>query len=186
MSGKLLPKSSFWPGALRVVLVAVSGGFAHAQPAMAPSRPAAARALAPGSSGAAGSVAYCLDLRRLVTLALTKERFATIAGKPRQGNFLDTTLPLTGWQDCSVYGSRTYTCDFQGFGSADAAAKAQAVILGEIKSCLGEGWTEDEDRSSPVYAVVRSSRLPVSMTLATNAEAEGYVVRLTVFLRTGG
>src|SRR5215470_698813 len=136
MSGKLLPKSSFWPGALlAVVLVAVSGGFAHAQPAMAPSRRAAARALAPGI------VAYCPDLQRLVTLALTKERFATIAGKPRQGNFLDTTLPLTGWQDCSVYGSRTYTCDFQVFGSADAAAKAQAVILGEIKSCLGEGWT---------------------------------------------
>jgi len=186
MAGKLLPKLCFWLGLLPLALVATSGDLAHAQSVTAPGEPAATRPLAPDSSGPTGIVAYCPDLQRLVTLALTKERFATIAGKQREGDVLDTTLPLTGWKDCSVYGARTYTCDSQSFGSADEVAKAQTVILGEIKTCLGEGWTEDDDRSSPVYAVVRSSRVPVSMTVATNAEADGYVVRLTLFLRTGG
>jgi len=176
MTGK---KSRSWLCALPFALLATNGDLAHAQQATS-------RASSPDGSGAAAIVAYCPDLQRLVTLALTKERFSAIAGKPREGNFLDTTLPLTGWKDCSVYGSRTYTCDFQTFRSADEAARAQAVILGEIKTCLGEGWTEDDDRSSPTYAVVRSSRVPVSMTVATNAEAEGHVVRLTLFLRTGG
>ena len=54
-------------------------------------------------------------------------------------------------------------------------------------SCLGEGWAEDSQRSSASYMVVRSSRAPVSMTVSTNADGgNGYVVRLTLFLRTGG
>src|SRR5262249_6892830 len=162
-----------------------SGGFAHAQAATAPSRPAVARALAPDSSGTVGIVAYCPDLQRLVTLALTKERFSAIAGEPREGNFLDTTRPLTGWKDCSVYGRRTYSCDFRSFGSAEEAAKVQASIVDDIKTCLGEGWEEDADRSSATYAVVRNSRVPVSMTVGTNADgANDHVVRLTLFLRT--
>jgi hypothetical protein len=133
------------------------------------------------------AVAYCPDLKRVITLVLTKEKFSTIAGAMRAGNFFDTTLPLTGWRECSLYGSRTYTCDSPSFASLEEAAKIQAAIVDEIKTCLGEGWTEDDDRSSPTYAVVRSSRVPVSMTIATNADGpEGYVVRLTLFLRTGG
>jgi len=136
---------------------------------------------------AADAVEYCPDLRRVVTLALTKEKFSTIAGTPREGNFFDTTLALTGWSECSIYGDRTYTCDYRSFGSAEEAARMRAAVIDEIKNCLGEGWTEDEDRSSPTYAVVRSSRLPVSMTIATNADGtDSHVVRLTLFLRTGG
>src|SRR5262245_6270250 len=135
----------------------------------------------------ASAVAYCPELKRIVTLALTKEKFSAIAGAPREGNFLDTTLPLTGWKSCSLYGARTYTCDFGSYGSAEEATKIQAVIVDEITACLGEGWVGDDERSSPVYAIVRSSRIPVSMTIATNAEgSDGHVVRLTLFLRTGG
>ena len=35
---------------------------------------------------------YCFDLSRIVDLAVTKERFASIAGPPRQGDFRDTTI----------------------------------------------------------------------------------------------
>lgn len=136
---------------------------------------------------AADAAAYCPDLKRIVTLALTKEKFSTIAGTPREGNFFDTTLALSGWRECSLYGDRTYTCDYQSFGSAEEAARMRAAIIDEIKTCLGEGWAQDDDRSSPTYAVVRSSRLPVSMTIATNADGtDSHVVRLTLFLRTGG
>jgi hypothetical protein len=153
---------------------------------------AAALGLATGvaraqNTRASNTVAYCPDLMHIVTLALTKEKFVAIAGNPRGGNFLETTHPLTGWKECSVYGTRTYTCDFRSFGSADEAAKAQAAIVDDIKTCLGGGWVKDDDRSSSTYAVVRSSRLPVSMTIATNADGPNdYVVRLTLFLRTGG
>jgi len=52
---------------------------------------------------------YCFDLSRVVDLAMTKERFASIAGRPRQGSFLDTGLVLADWKDCSLYGAATYT-----------------------------------------------------------------------------
>src|SRR6266446_2536345 len=53
---------------------------------------------------------YCFDLTRVVDLAMTKERFASIAGRPRQGSFQDTRLVLPDWKDCSLYGAATYTC----------------------------------------------------------------------------
>jgi hypothetical protein len=53
---------------------------------------------------AAAPAPYCSDLKRVAALALSGEKFASIAGKARQGNFIDTTLPLTGWSDCSLYG----------------------------------------------------------------------------------
>jgi hypothetical protein len=40
---------------------------------------------------------YCSDLQRVTSLAMTRERFASIAGKPREGNFLETRLALSGW-----------------------------------------------------------------------------------------
>src|SRR5262245_29275973 len=49
---------------------------------------------------------YCSDL-----LAMARERFAAITGKPREGNFQETSLALTGWNNCARYGVATYTCD---------------------------------------------------------------------------
>src|SRR5262245_45990213 len=54
---------------------------------------------------------YCADLQRVTGLAMTRERFAAIAGKPREGNFLETSLALSGWNNCALYGAATYTCD---------------------------------------------------------------------------
>lgn len=128
--------------------------------------------------------AYCPDLARVTDLAGTKNKFAYIAGPPREGNFRDTTMPLAGWHDCSLYGSRTYTCDSQSFTTAQQAAKVLAAVVDEVIDCLGRDWTKDESRSSPGYVVVRDERGPVSMTLSTDSgEHGGHVVRLTLFVR---
>jgi hypothetical protein len=102
------------------------------------------------------AVAYCADLKRVAALAMTKERFASIAGKPREGNFLDTSLALTGWNDCSLYGPRTYTCDSQALETAEAAETAQAATLRDLKACLGDAWAEAADRGSAGYVVLHS------------------------------
>jgi hypothetical protein len=39
--------------------------------------------------------AYCPALARVAGLVHAKDRFASIIGKPREGNFLETTLPAT-------------------------------------------------------------------------------------------
>ena len=130
------------------------------------------------------TTSYCPDLKRIAALAMTKERFASITAKPRDGNFLDTSLPLTGWKDCSLYGPRTYACDSQALGTAELAEKAQATILHEIKACLGKTWTEAEDRSSTNYVVLHHAERPVSITLSMDeTDKKEYVVRLILFVR---
>jgi len=169
-----------------VVLAAITAGLAHAESITAPGQPTTSRPFVLDSSAASKPIGYCPDLKRVITLALTKDRFGTIVGKPRNGDFLSTTLPLSGWKDCSLYGSRTYTCDSHELTSVEEAASAQTVMVDEIKSCLGEDWAEDNGRSSSTYIVLRTSHVPVSMTVSTNAnDTNDYVVRLTLFLRTG-
>ena len=68
---------------------------------------------------------YCFDLSRIVDLAVTKERFASIAGRPRPGDFRDTKLVLAGWKDCSLYGAATYTCDSAEMDTAQQADEAR-------------------------------------------------------------
>src|SRR5262249_20880296 len=72
------------------------------------------------------AVPYCADLQRVIELAMSKERFAAIAGSPGQGNFTETKLALTGWKNCSLYGANTYTCDSPEVDSAAAAERQQA------------------------------------------------------------
>jgi hypothetical protein len=147
---------------------------------------ALASSTAPASAQDAGSAAaaYCSELKRVVALAMTKERFALIAGNPRDGNFQDTSLALTGWKDCSLYGSGTYACDSQALATAEEAEKAQASTLHDIKACLGEGWTESADRSSASYVVLHHAQRPVSITLSTDeTDKRAHVVSLIVFVR---
>jgi hypothetical protein len=126
---------------------------------------------------------YCADLKRLIDLAAT-DKLAYISGQPREGSFRDTTLPLAGWRDCSLYGARTYTCDLQGFKTNEQAEEALAALVAEFKGCLGDGWSKDESRSSPVYVVLGSEHEAVSMTLsADQTDDGGHVVRLTLFVR---
>jgi hypothetical protein len=127
---------------------------------------------------------YCFDLTRVVDLAMTKERFASIAGQPRQGSFQSTSLVLAGWKDCSLYGPATYTCDSPQMDTAEEAEKARTAILDQVKACLGAGWAEAAERSSPSYVVLHNAARPVSITLSTDqTDSKKHVVRLIVFVR---
>jgi hypothetical protein len=130
------------------------------------------------------TIPYCPDLQRIVVLAMTKDRFASIAGKPREGNFVETGLALAGWKDCSLYGAATYTCDSTAFATAEAAEQAQAVLLGEIKACLGDAWTEAKERSSPSYVVLHNAARPITITLSTDqTDKKEHIVHLILFIR---
>jgi hypothetical protein len=127
---------------------------------------------------------YCFDLSRVVDLAMTKERFASIARRPRQNSFQNTRLVLPGWKDCSLYGAATYTCDSPEMDTAEEAEKARTAILDQVKACLGAGWAEAAERSSPNYVVLHNAARPVAITLSTDqTDNKKHVVRLTVFVR---
>src|SRR5262249_42464658 len=127
---------------------------------------------------------YCFDLSRVVDLAITKEKFASIAGRPRQGSYVGTSLVLAGWKGCSLYGAATYTCDSPQMDTAEEAEKARAAILDQVKACLGAGWAEAAERSSPNYVVLHDAVRPVAITLSTDqTDNKKHVVRLIVFVR---
>ncbi len=137
-----------------------------------------------GLGGAAlAASAWCPDLKRLVDLTVSKEKFAYVAGAPREGDFRDTIMPLAGWRDCGLYGTRTYLCESHGLKTAEEAEKALATLVTEIEECLGEDWSKDESRSSSVYAVLHSTHDPAAMTLGADFTENGHVVRLTLFVR---
>ena len=145
---------------------------------------ALALAGATATTAAQNAPAYCSELQQIVSLAMTKGRFSDIAGKPQQGDFHDTNLPLAGWRNCSLYGANTYTCDSGEMGTAEQAEARQAAILREIKMCLGQGWSEAADRSSPSHVVLHNALRPVSITLSMDAtDNKTHVVHLIVFIR---
>src|SRR5262249_56210432 len=100
------------------------------------------------------------------------------------GDFRDARLVLAGWKDCSVYGAATYTCDSTAMDTAEQGDEARRDFLEEVKSCLGAGWAEVAERSSPSYVVLHSDARPVSIALSTDqTDSKRHVVRLTVFVR---
>jgi len=130
------------------------------------------------------AVAYCAELKRLAALAATKERFAAIAAQPRRGNFRDTSLTLTGWRDCELYGARTYACDSREWNTLAEAETAQATFMQDIKDCLGDAWSKVEDRSSPGYGVLHDVQHPISITLSLDRTDDmKHVVRFILFIR---
>lgn len=142
--------------------------------------------MTPLQAGAAGEPPpWCPVLQDVAALAHARDRFAGIIGRPREGNYLETTLPLPGWADCSFYGRRTYVCDSQPFATADDANRAFAKTLDDVRTCLHDGWTEDPDSASPGYAVVRDVRQAASITVNTDRTGGNeHVVRLIMFLRS--
>jgi hypothetical protein len=127
---------------------------------------------------------YCGDLKRVASLASARDRFASLAGKTREGNFSDTVLPLSGWKDCSLYGSGMYTCDSLGLPTRNEAEKAQARTTDEILSCFAGSWLEIRDRSSPGYVVLHPARGPASITLSIDeGNSKEFVVRMSLFVR---
>jgi len=131
------------------------------------------------------STPYCQELKHVAELAATKDRFASISGKAREGNFRESNLALTGWMDCSLYGVRTYTCDSQPVGSAEEASREQQKAAEEILTCLSSPWREAKERSSVGFIVMQHTQEPVSITLSTDqAEHNGFIVRLILFARS--
>jgi len=136
------------------------------------------------TTAAQDAPAYCSELQQIVSLAMTKGRFSDIAGKPQQGDFHDTSLPLAGWSNCSVHGASTYTCDSAEVDTTEQVEAAQAAILQQVKACLGAGWSEADGRSSPSHVVLHSALRPVSITLSMDAtDNKTQVVHLIVFIR---
>jgi hypothetical protein len=134
--------------------------------------------------GAAGATAYCAELRHITNLAMTRERFASIIGKPRAGDFRETTMSLTGWNDCAFYGTRAYTCDSPGLASADEAEIAALRIAREITDCLETAWSQVPEQSSRGYLVLHPGLGPASITLNLDrTDRNQHIVRLTLFLR---
>jgi hypothetical protein len=134
---------------------------------------------------AAEMPSYCVELKQVAALASTKDKFATIIGAAREGNFLDSKIALPGWGDCSFYGTRTYTCDSQGFKTADEGNAAHGRVLEEVKSCLRGSWAEVEGRASPGYVVLHDERDSASITINTDLTEKGeHIVRLILFLRS--
>jgi hypothetical protein len=55
----------------------------------------AALALSAGTARTqSDAVPYCDDLKQVIRLSASREKFASIVAKPREGNFSDTSLPL--------------------------------------------------------------------------------------------
>lgn len=134
---------------------------------------------------AAEAPSYCAELKQVAALALAKDKFASIIGAAREGNFLDSKIALPGWGDCSFYGTRTYTCDSQGFKTADEGNAAHRRVLEDVKTCLRGGWTEDETRASPGYVVLHDERQVASITINADLTEKGeHIVRLILFLRS--
>jgi len=128
---------------------------------------------------------YCAELKQVAALALARDKFASIIGATRKGNFRDSKVTLPGWGDCSFYGMRTYTCDSPGFKTADEGTAAHGRVLEEIKSCLRGGWTEDESRASPGYVVLHDEGQLASIPINTDLTEKGeHIVRLILFLRS--
>jgi hypothetical protein len=134
---------------------------------------------------AAGVPSYCAELKQVATLALAREKFASIIGVAREGNFLDSKVSLPGWGDCSFYGTRTYTCDSQGLKTTEEAIAAHGKVFDEVKACLRGSWAEVESRASPGYVVLHDDRDSASITINTDLTEKGeHVVRLILFLRS--
>jgi hypothetical protein len=133
------------------------------------------------------SATYCADLKQLAQLAITASQFTAIAGKPREGNLRDTTLPLTGWKDCTLYGATTYTCDSHVLRNSHGAEEALTKTTDEVLRCLAGSWVEIKDRSSASYVALHPARGRASMTLNLDEDDnKDYLVRLTLFLRRPG
>ena len=133
----------------------------------------------------ASDLPYCADLKQLNNLAMSRGRFAPIIGQPREGNFRDTTLPLTGWMNCAFYGATTYTCDSPAFETAQDAMEAQSRIAKDILACFAGTWAEAPEQTSTDFLVLHPKLGPASVTLNLDRTGKGHIVRLILFLRRG-
>jgi hypothetical protein len=130
-------------------------------------------------------VPYCAVLKEINNHAMSRDRFAPLIGKPREGNYRETTLPLPGWLNCALYGATTYTCDYPELKTAQDAVQAQARIAKDILACFAGTWAEAPEQSSGDFLVLHPKLGPASITLNLDQTEKGHLVRLIMFLRRG-
>ena len=129
------------------------------------------------------AIPYCDALKQIANMAMTRGRFAPILGKPREGNFRETTLPLPGWGDCVFYGPNYYTCDSAPLRTAEEAEPDLARTSRDFLSCLGTTWEEVKEESSLTYILLHPKLGPASIALNLDQTDNGHVVRFSLFLR---
>jgi hypothetical protein len=138
----------------------------------------------PSSAQSPESIPYCQELKEVNNYAMSQRRFAPIIGMPKEGNYRATSLPLTGWINCSFYGTTTYTCDSPELKSHEEAAKAQQRIAQEILDCFAGTWAHAPEQMGPDFVVLHPKLGPASITLNLDQTESGqHLVRLILFLR---
>jgi hypothetical protein len=132
----------------------------------------------------AEELSYCADLQHVVHLAAAPDQFASIKGGVREGSFHETNRPLTGWQDCTIYGDKTYACNSEGIATAEAAEERLNSVVQQVNACFGDGWwINDPARTSPLYIVFHHPIGLATMTISTDEDRKNvHVVRLIMFL----
>jgi hypothetical protein len=133
----------------------------------------------------ASGIAYCEELKQLNNLAMSKGRFAPVIGSPREGNYYETKLPLTGWTNCAFYGPATYTCDSPDYKTEQEAKAGQSQIADDILACFAGTWAEAPEQTSRDFLVLHPKLGPASITLNLDRTDGGHIVRLILFLRRG-
>ena len=132
----------------------------------------------------AEELAYCADLQQVVGLAAAPDKFAPITGNVREGSFHETSKPLAGWKDCTIYGGKTYACNSEDIATAEAAERWLNSAVHQVNTCFGEGWwINDPARTSPLYVVLHHPIGLATMTISTDEDRKNvHVVRLIMFL----
>ena len=99
---------------------------------------------------------YCADLQQVVRLAAASDKFASITGNVREGSFYETSRPLPGWRDCTIYGDNTYACHSEDIATTETAEGRLNSVVEQVNACFGEGWwINDQLRTSLLYVVLR-------------------------------
>jgi len=97
----------------------------------------------------------------------------------------NATVVLPGWEDCAFYGLRTYTCDSQGFKTAEKAIARLRKSSAKIKACLRDGWAEDQSRHPGIMSCCTTARQVAAITHQHRPDGAGeHIVRLILFLRS--
>ena len=118
---------------------------------------------------------------------MSQRRFAPIVGQPRNGNYRETKLSLSGWMNCAFYGANTYTCDTTELPSRNEAVKAQQRIAQEILACFAGTWAEASEQMGPDFVVLHPKLGPASITLnLSETHSNTHIVSLMLFLRRQG
>jgi hypothetical protein len=124
---------------------------------------------------------YCSDLQRVTSLAMTRER-AAIAGKPREGNFLETSLALTGWNNCALTAPRPIPAIPPRSTARKTRSARRRTSCGKSRpASVKDGPKRPSARRPTMWScTTRSARFP---SRTDQTDDSRHVVHLNVFVR---